>query len=242
MAKTRFLQLLSFGLVLMYSIGAMAKTLPFSDDRAMREGERYMKRHQYTFAIEKFESIARNAPLSRHVESALIHLMYAQFKQEQFDEAQNTAEHIMYLFPRSKHADYVLFMQGNIQYQRAQYALRQFFGVRPEQNIDTLKGAFTSFAQLASNFPKSPYTGLAIHRMKVIRNLLADRSLAIAKYYAHQGATVAAISRLQSIIADYPGAPATHQALKVLVRCYHTLGLDSWAHVVEKEQQRLKLK
>ena len=77
--------------------------------------------------------------------------------------------------------------------------------------------------------------------MKIIRNLLADRSLTIAKYYERQGATMAAISRLQTVITDYPGAPATHQALKVLARCYRTLDLNAWAGIVEKEQQRLKL-
>ena len=49
-------------------------------------------------------------------------------------------------------------------------------------------------------------------------------SLATATFYA-TGAYLSAVNRAQAAVTNYPDAPATEQALLLMVRCYDKLGI-----------------
>jgi outer membrane protein assembly factor BamD len=61
--------------------------------------------------------------------------------------------------------------------------------------------------------------------MTYIVNSLAQHEVHVARYYSQRGAHVAAISRAQSALTDYSGAPASEEALHILVLSYEALGL-----------------
>src|SRR6185503_19634732 len=69
-------------------------------------------------------------------------------------------------------------------------------------------------------------------RMIHLRNKIAGHELSIVKYYVRRGAHIAAAKRAEKIIADYPGAPATAEALVLLEGSYREIGLIAQADEV----------
>ena len=64
-------------------------------------------------------------------------------------------------------------------------------------------------------------------RMDYILNTLAQYELYVARYYFRRGAYVAAVNRAQQAVVDFEGAPATEEALYIMVQSYDRLGLDT---------------
>jgi outer membrane protein assembly factor BamD len=61
--------------------------------------------------------------------------------------------------------------------------------------------------------------------MAYLVNTLAENEVNVANYYFRRGAFVASINRAQSVIENYPRAPAAKQALEVLALSYERSGL-----------------
>ena len=59
--------------------------------------------------------------------------------------------------------------------------------------------------------------------MKYLVNTLAASDVHVARYYARRGAYVAAVNRAQTVLQQYPQAPATEEALAIMVQSY-----DAW--------------
>jgi len=62
--------------------------------------------------------------------------------------------------------------------------------------------------------------------MNYLVNALAQSEVNVARYYLQRGAYVAAIQRSQAAIREYVGAPASEEALSIMVRSYGALGMD----------------
>jgi outer membrane protein assembly factor BamD len=62
--------------------------------------------------------------------------------------------------------------------------------------------------------------------MNYLVNALAQSEVNVARYYLQRGAYLAAIQRSQVALRDYVGAPASEEALSIMVRAYGALGLE----------------
>jgi outer membrane protein assembly factor BamD len=60
---------------------------------------------------------------------------------------------------------------------------------------------------------------------------MAKHEVYIAKYYLKRGAYLASSERAKYMLEKYPGAPATEEALLVLIKNYNNLGLSDSAKV-----------
>jgi outer membrane protein assembly factor BamD len=98
-----------------------------------------------------------------------------------------------------------------------------------ERDPKAAKEAFESLKELVTRFPESRYAPDARARMAYVVNSLARYEVHVARYYYSRGAHVAAISRAQQAITDYPGAPAQEEALYVLYLSYEALGMKDLA-------------
>jgi outer membrane protein assembly factor BamD len=63
--------------------------------------------------------------------------------------------------------------------------------------------------------------------MAYIVNTLAEYELYVARYYYRRGAYLAAVNRAQQALVDFQGAPATEEALYIMVLSYDRLGLET---------------
>jgi outer membrane protein assembly factor BamD len=90
-----------------------------------------------------------------------------------------------------------------------------------------MREAFDAFKELAVRYPNSRYAPEAAARMNYLVNALAQSEVNVARYYLQRGAYLAAVQRAQVALREYVGAPASEEALSILVRAYTSLGMDT---------------
>jgi len=65
--------------------------------------------------------------------------------------------------------------------------------------------------------------------MVFMRNIMAEYEIAVGEYYARRKAYIAALNRARFVIENYPGAPATVEALQLMARAYERLEMAELA-------------
>ncbi|MBN9331463.1 MAG: outer membrane protein assembly factor BamD [Comamonas sp. SCN 67-35] len=201
-------------------------TAHWSVQKIQSEAQDEMKSGAWEKAVpllEKLEGRAAGTPLAQQ---AQLEKAYAQYKDGERPQAIATLDRFMKLHPASPAYDYALYMKGVVNFNDDlgwfSWLSRQDLSERDQK---AAKDSFEAFKELATRFPDSRYTPDARQRMTYIVNSLAQYDVHVARYYFDRGAYVAAVSRAQSSIKDFPSAPSNEEALYILVRSYEALGL-----------------
>ena len=95
-----------------------------------------------------------------------------------------------------------------------------------ERDPKMLRESYNAFRDLVAKFPESRYAADSRARMSFLVNALATGEVHVARYYFNRGAYIAAASRAQSALITYPSAPATEEALWLMVSAYDRLNLN----------------
>jgi outer membrane protein assembly factor BamD len=74
--------------------------------------------------------------------------------------------------------------------------------------------------------------------MKYLVNALASLEVHVARYYMKRGAYLAAINRAQYAVLNYPDAPATEEALFIMVKAYDALGINDLRDDAERVMRK----
>ena len=82
---------------------------------------------------------------------------------------------------------------------------------------------------ISNRFKGSKYANDAENRLVFLRNSMANHEVYIANYYLKRGAFIASTERAKYMLETYPGAPASRDALKVLIESYNKLGSTNLA-------------
>jgi len=172
---------------------------------------------------EKLEGRAAGTPLAQQ---AQLDKAYAQYKSGEQAQALATLNRFMRLHPASPALDYALYIKGLVTFNDN----LGLFGSLARQDLSerdqkAAKESFEAFRELVTRFPDSRYTPDARSRMVYIVNSLAQYEVHVARYYFQRGAHVAAISRAQQALTDYPQAPALEEALFILTQSYDAMGM-----------------
>jgi outer membrane protein assembly factor BamD len=172
---------------------------------------------------EKLEARTAGTPLAQQ---ASIELAYAQFKAGEKATALATIERFIKLNPSSPGLDYAYYLQGLINFNDNMGLLgslaRQDMSERDQQ---ASRDSYQSFRQLVTLFPNSKYAPDAALRMNYIVNSLAQYEVHVARYYYQRGAFVAAANRAKTALQEFSTAPATEEALYIMVKSYEQLSL-----------------
>ena len=203
-------------------------------DRELRQQASELYRHaresldnsDYLVAISRYDALIARYPFSDYSTQAELEKIYAQYKGLHADEAVTAADRFLRAHPRHPAADYVMYLKGVTDFDRDQGMLETVMPSTSKRDIGNQRRAFEDFALLVQRYPNSKYIGDARRRMMYSRNRIADHELSVAEFYVTRGAYVAAAKRATDIITEYPGAPATAEALKILQRSYTRIGLD----------------
>ena len=209
---------------------------PLSDRELRQQAEELYRRAResldnsdYVVAITKYDALIARYPFSDYSTQAELEKIYAQYKAYQFDEAITAADRFLRAHPRHPHADYIMYLKGVTDFERDQGLMSSVMPNTSKRDIGNERRAFEDFALLLQRNPTSRYANDARLRMLFARNRIAEHELSVAQFYVTRGAYVAAAKRATDIITEYPGAPATAEALKILQRSYAKIGLDQEA-------------
>ncbi len=179
-------------------------------------------------AIKTLERVEGRAAGTLLAQQAQLDLAYAYWRSGDRTQALATIERFIKLNPSSPALDYALYLRGVINFNDDIGALGSLAGQDlAERDQRASRDAHQAFKQLIDQFPESPYAEDARVRMDYIANSLADNELHVARYYFRRGAYLAAVNRAQLAVTEYQGAPASEEALYIMVQAYDKLGLET---------------
>ncbi|WP_386687443.1 outer membrane protein assembly factor BamD [Lonepinella sp. MS14437] len=197
-----------------------------SEQELFNMARTYTQDGSYSDAMRYFDALDTRFPGSSYSEQAKLNIIYAAYKTQDYTKALTTADSFLRTFPNSQHTDYVLYMAALTNTSMGDNFMQDFFGIdRSTRESTSMKTAFSNFQTLVTHFPNSQYTPDALARMAYIKDHLARHELEIAKFYAERKAWVAVANRITGMLRTYPDTQATLNALPLMQKAYHELGL-----------------
>ena len=210
------------------------RELRLEADQAYRRAHESLVASDYETAITRFSGLIAKYPFSDYATQAELEKIYAQYRSFQPDEAVIAADRFLREHPRHPNADYVQYIKGLVDYGRDAGIIDYLPLDNSKRDATNARRAYDDFALLLQKYPNSRYAGDARQRMVYLRNKVAAHELSVAQYYMRRGAWVAASKRAESIIAEYPGAPSTADALLLLQEAYDKLGQRAQAAEIKQ--------
>jgi outer membrane protein assembly factor BamD len=211
------------------------ETVGWSANKLYTEAKDSLNEGGYEKAIKYFEKLESRYPYGRFAQQAQIDIAYAYWKSSEPASAIAACERFIKLHPNHPNVDYIYYLRGLVNFNED----LGFLGQVSQQDMTERdpKGAresFDAFRELVTRFPDSKYTPDAILRMKYLVNALASLEVHVARYYMKRNAYVAAINRSQFALKNYPEAPATEEALFIMVKAYDLMGMNDLRDDIER--------
>lgn len=189
----------------------------------------------FATAYEAYNLLRARYPFSDYATQAQLETIYAAYRTYQADQALADADRFLREHPRHPQVPYLLYLRGVINFSRNQSIFDNSRTVdTTKRDVGSLRRAFDDFSTLVGRYPDSPYAADARQRMVYLRNRIASHELHVVRYYMKRSAYLAAARRAEDIIANYPGAPATLDALELLAASYAELGLREQAEQAQR--------
>ena len=215
------------------------ETIGWSANKLYAEAKDSMSDGGYAKAIKYFEKLESRYPYGRFAQQAQIEIAYAYWKDNEPASAVAACDRFIKLHPNHPNVDYVFYLRGLVNFNEDLGLLGQIS--RQDMTERDPKGAresFDAFRELVTRFPDSKYTPDAILRMKYLVNALASLEVHVARYYMKRNAYVAAINRAQFALKNYPEAPATEEALFIMVKGYDQMGMNDLRDDIERVMRK----
>ena len=215
------------------------ETAKWTASKLYAEAKDAMAEGSFDRAIKYFEKLEARFPYGRYAQQAQIEVAYAYYRQQESASAVAAADRFIRLHPNHPHVDYAYYLKGLANFNEDLGLLghlsRQDLA---ERDPRAARESFDAFKVLVTKFPESRYTPDATLRMNYLVNALASGEVYVAKYYMNRGAHVAAVNRAQYALNTYAGAPATEEALFVMVKSYDALGMTDLRDDAERVMRK----
>jgi outer membrane protein assembly factor BamD len=180
----------------------------------------------YDQSIELYKNLDLRYPYGPFAEQGKIDIAYAYWKMNNSASALMACDRFIREHPDHQNVDYVMYLKALVHFNDDKGLLGFFVSKNlAERDPGASREAFDILRDLVKRFPDSRYAEDAQLRMAYLVNTLAEHEVSVANYYFRRGAFVASINRAQSVIENYPRAPAARQALEVLALSYERSGL-----------------
>jgi outer membrane protein assembly factor BamD len=215
------------------------ETVGWSANKLYSEAKDALNGGNYALAVKYFEKLEARYPFGRFAQQAQLEIAYAYYREGETAQAVAACDRFIKLHPNHATVDYAYYLKGLANFNEVQGLFAGLTNEDPSQRDP--KGAresFDAFKDLVTRYPDSKYAPDGLARMKHLVNSLAQHEVHVARWYMRRGAFVAAVNRAQFAVKTYPEAPATEEALAIMVAGYKELGLDELrddaARVMEK--------
>lgn len=203
------------------------ETIGWSANKLYAEAKDALNDGSYAKAIKYFEKLESRYPYGRYAQQAQMEIAYAYWKDQEPASAVAACDRFIKLHPNHPNVDYVYYLRGLINFNEDLGIMGTISNQdMTERDPKGARESFDAFRELVTRFPDSKYTPDALLRMKYLVNALASLELHVARYYMKRGAYLAAANRAQYAVKNYPDAPATEEALFIMVKAYDSLGLN----------------
>jgi outer membrane protein assembly factor BamD len=193
----------------------------------------------YDKSIQYFEKLESRYPYGRYAQQAQIEIAYAYWKAGEPASAVAACERFIKLHPNHPNVDYVYYLRGLVNFNEDLGILGSVSNQdMTERDPKGARDSFDAFKELVNRFPDSKYAADSVARMKYLVNALASHEVHVARYYMKRTAYLAAINRAQFALKNYPDAPATEEALFIMVKAYDLLGMNDLRDDIERVMRK----
>jgi outer membrane protein assembly factor BamD len=171
-----------------------------------------------------FENLEGRDPFGHFAQQAQINVAYCNWKDGETASADSAIDRFIKLHPDHPDIAYAYYLKGMIHFNDDLGLFGRFSGQdMSERDPKSLRESYDAFKVVVDRYPQSKYAPDAAQRMRYIVNALASHEVHAADYYYRRGAYVAAINRAQLAIREYRNAPATEDALHIMMLSYGKL-------------------
>lgn len=239
----RFLSLFVFLIALPSACGLLPdkidETKNWSAAKLYSEAKEELEDGNYTRAVQLFETLESRYPYGRYAQQSQLEVAYAYYKEGESASAVAAADRFIKLHPNHANVDYAYYLKGLTNFNEDSGFFALIGGQDlTERDPKAARESFEAFKELTTRYPNSRYAEDAAARMQYLTNAMALHEVHVARYYVKRGAHVAAINRAQYAMTTFPQAPATEEALQIMMESYEALGLtnlhDDAARVLQK--------
>lgn len=171
-------------------------------------------------ASRKFEAVDRQHPYSEEARKAMLMNTFTQYRQGRYDDAINSGERYVALYPGTDDAAYAQYLVG-LSY------FRQIRDVTRDQRES--RRAIDAMQEVVTRWPESTYVEDAKAKIRFARDQLAGKEMQVGRYYLERREYVAAINRFRNVVEVYATTRHVEEALARLTEVYMAMGLTSEA-------------
>jgi outer membrane protein assembly factor BamD len=171
-------------------------------------------------AAKKFTDLSKNYPYSDWSKKGLLMTAYSQFQAGEYDNAEQSAEKFVKLYPDSPDAAYALYLGASSYYSQIPDISRD--QERAEKALDL-------FTQVVTKYPNSEYVNDSKFKIQVTRDQLAGKEMSVGRFYLNRRNYVAAINRFRNVLSKYQTTRHSEEALYRLTEAYLGLGVTNEA-------------
>lgn len=202
------------------------ETAGWSAQRLYGEARDAQTGRDWTKAVKYLEKLEARYPYGRYAQQAQLEIAYAQYKAGERAASIAAAERFIKLYPNNDNVDYAYYLKGLVNFAEREGLLSGFANSdMSERDPKAAIEAYGAFKEVVTRFPESKYAADSAARMRYLINSLAQHDVHVARYYMRRGAYVAAANRAQHALTTYPNAPATEEALFIMIHAYDRLQL-----------------
>ena len=215
------------------------ETSAWSAQKLYGEAKDEMASRNWEKAIKYLEKLEARYPYGRFAQQAQLDVAYAYWKSGERASAIAAADRFIKLYPNHEHVDYAYYLKGLVNFNENQGLLAVFDNPdMTERDPKASREAFEAFKEVVTRFPDSKYAEDSAARMRFLVNALAQNEVHVARYYMRRGAFVAAANRAQYAVQNYPRAPATEEAVFIMVKAYDALGMDELRDAADRVMRK----
>lgn len=189
-------------------------------DQLYADGVAEMQKGNYDRSVEAFDDVEENYPYSTWSTHAQLMHGYAQYKQQNYDEAIDALNRFIALHPDNQDIAYAYYLKALCYYE-------QIDDVQRDQT--STYEAIQTLTDVTTRFPESAYARDARVKLRLAQNRLAGHDMTIGRFYEKQHLYAAAVGRYQDVITSYQTTTYTAEAMERLTECYLDLGLTDAA-------------
>ncbi len=184
------------------------------------QGLAKLKAKEYEGASKKFGELEKSYPSSEWSRKGLLMTIFAQYEKPAYDDAVQSAQRYIGLYPNSPDTPYVYYLAGMSYYNQVPDVMRDQTSAEKSLQI---------FSELVQKFPKSEYVPDARYKMGVARDQLAAKEMTVGRFYLTRKNYPAAINRFHDVLGKYQTTRHTEEALYRLTEAYLAMGVTNEA-------------
>ncbi len=175
---------------------------------------------EFTESATAFDEVSRQHPYSTWANKAQVMEAFAHYKGQKYDRVIASLEAFTQLHPSHPDVPYALYLTGLSYYEQLGPSSRD-----QQDTIDALR----TFNELLRRFPGTAYALDAKHKIVLLQDALAGKSMDIGRYYLDKKAYQAALPRFQEVVDRFQTTKHVEEAHLRMVECYLGMGLRQQA-------------